>query len=400
MRRSFLVAVFSLLILAACHRAQVPTLALEECDPAGLIPCTHQEAFASIPVTNTGVYLTYSSRWASGPSPQGGWDASGLGLGGWSLNLVQRYDKAKRLLISGDGSWRVVDSVALPSGEQAVPSYDGTLAYVFDSTGRHLRTVEARLGIELIRASYDGAGHLAGLDGFTNVQPIHVSVRRDSTGRAQAIVGGDGATTTLELDSNSRLVGATSPAGETSRVTWNAAGLVDSETDPAGGIVRFTYDSSGRLATSTDADGVTEKFDYKTASDAFEVRVSTALGRHWSYRAESTRDGIRRTFVGSAGDTTTETTDPQNAQVLKLPDGTSYNIGALPNPVWGMAAPILTPVVQMRPDGITSRRETKYAVQPQNGLPYPLTGSIITNINGHAWTQNFNAAERTITLVD
>ena len=135
MRKACLVAVFSLLVLAACHRSHVPTLALEECDPARYIPCAHEEAFASIPVTNTGVYLTYSSRWTSGSSGQPVWDASALGLGGWSVNLVQHYDKAKHLFISGDGSWRMVDSVVLPSSAQAVPSYDRTVAYIFDSAG-------------------------------------------------------------------------------------------------------------------------------------------------------------------------------------------------------------------------------------------------------------------------
>lgn len=122
MRGSLLVVAFSLFTLAGCHKtSRVPALALEECDPARFIPCARQEAFASIPITDTGAYLTYSSRWL--PGPQHVWDANGLGLGGWSLNFVQRYDKASRLLTSGDGSWRRVDSVSLPSGEQAVPSY-------------------------------------------------------------------------------------------------------------------------------------------------------------------------------------------------------------------------------------------------------------------------------------
>lgn len=193
MRRLHLVAALSLLMFASCHRTPgVPVLALEECDPAGYIACVRQDAFASIPLVGTGVYLTYSSRRAPGTSGRNAWDMSGLGLGGWSINFVQRYDKASRLLISGDGSWRLVDSVSLPSGEQAVPSYDGTLAYVFDSSGHHVRTVDARLGAELIKISYDDAGRLAKLYGFTNSQPIHVSVQRDSNGRAQSLVGADG----------------------------------------------------------------------------------------------------------------------------------------------------------------------------------------------------------------
>jgi RHS repeat-associated protein len=397
-----------LLALTACflwwHELQKapgePILTLEECDPARYMPCAQQEAFASIPITDTGVYLTYSSRWAPASPRQHLWDANSVGLGGWSINVLQHYDRASRLFVSGDGSWRVTDGVALPSGEQAVPSYDGSLAYIFDSAGRQVRTADGHLGTELIKVSYDSAGRLAKIDGFMNGQPIEVSVQRDSSGRTQSLVGTDGGTTALGLDSNSRLVSVTNPAGETTRVTWNAAGFVESVTDPIGGAVRFTYDPSGRLATLTDADGIVQHFDYSTTSTAFEVRVSTAQGRYSTYRAESTSKGIRRTFIAPDGTTSTELTAAHGARALKLADGTSYSVGALSNPVWGTTAPILSPVVEKRPDGVTSRRETKYGLQAQDGTPYTLAGSVTTTINGQAWVQNFYPANHTATLLD
>src|SRR5271166_6410124 len=93
MRRVYVIVVFSLLALAACRKSGVTRLVLEECDSAGYVQCIPQHAFASIPVTDTGAYLTYSSRWAPGPSGQHIWDASALGLGGWSINFVQHYAK-------------------------------------------------------------------------------------------------------------------------------------------------------------------------------------------------------------------------------------------------------------------------------------------------------------------
>jgi RHS repeat-associated protein len=401
MRRLFAAVAFSLLTLTACHKAPaVSALALQECDPAGYIPCGRQEAFASIPVTNTGVYLTYSSRWTSGQAGQHVWDAATLGLGGWSINVLQHYDKASRVLANGDGSWHLTEGVALASGESAVPSYDGSRAYVFDSAGRHLRTLDGRLGTELIKISYDSAGRLARIDGFTNGRPIHVSVQRDSDGRAQSLVGTDGRVTALGLDGNLRLVSVTNPADETTRVAWNATGLVESVTDPVGDAVRFTYDPSGRLATLADADGVMQHFAYSVSSAAFEVRISTPQERRWTYRTESTGAGIRRTFVAQDGTTSTQTADSHGARVLNLSDGTSYKIGALSNPVWGMASPILSPIIETRPDGVNSRRETKYALEPQHGMPYSLRGSVTTTINGQAWIQNFDPAQRTVTLAD
>lgn len=188
-RRKHLVTEFALvLVLAsvACVKHGAPPLALEECDPAGYIPCMQAATFVSLPITDSNLFLTYSSR-TPGISGQPGWDARSLGLGGWSIDVVQRYDKASGLLISGDGSWRLTDGVKLPSGEIAVPSFDGSVAYVFDSAGRHIRTVDGRLGTDLIRISYDPAGNLAALDGSANGQPVHISVKRDSRGVARAL---------------------------------------------------------------------------------------------------------------------------------------------------------------------------------------------------------------------
>ncbi len=401
--RKHLVTEFALMLVlasVACVKHGTPPLALEECNPAGYISCMQAATFVSLPITDSNLFLTYSSRWTPGISGQPGWDARSLGLGGWSIDVVQRYDKASRLLISGDGSWRLTDGVKLPSGEIAVPNFDASVAYVFDSAGRHVRTVDGRLGTDLIRISYDPAGNLAGLEGSANGQPVHISVKRDSRGVARALSGIDGGTTTLGIDDSGRLASLTDPAGSATRITWNNAGLVETLTDPADAVTRFTYDESHRLVTTTDPDAVVQTFETKASADSLEIRASTKLGRHWSYRAETTRGGIRRTFTARDGTTSSETVDSNGAREIELAEGTRFHIGVLPNPVWRMAAPILTPVVQTRTDGVRSRREIKYNLQPQRGLPYLLAGSVTTVINGQPWTQNFDPTQRTTNLTD
>src|SRR5258708_20715073 len=100
------------------------------------------------------------------------------------------------------------------------------------------------------------------------------------------------------------------------------------------------------------------------------------------------------------GTETRETSNPGGNCALELADGTSWNIGALANPVWGMASPILTAIVETRPDGVTSRREVKYNQQAQRSLPYMLAASVITIIDGQSWTQHFDPAQRTADVVD
>ncbi len=371
--RKNLGALLLLLTLGGCRKSQpVPGssgLQLEPCDPAGFVACIQQTAFLSVPVSDTSLSLTYSSEWKSGPSRPSIWDASSLGLGGWSINLVQRYDPANHILIDGDGSWRFAEGVSLPSGEHAVPTYDGTKAYVFDSGWHHIRTVDGRLGMELVTIKYDAAGRLSSVDGSVDSEPVHVSVKRNSEGQAQSLAGIDQGETALSLDGSGRLIGIRNPAGETTRIGWNSAGLVESETDPGGGVQQFTYDSSGQLATVTDADGVTQRYERKASGNSVEVDVTTALGRRWTYRAESASGGIRRTFIKPDGTQTIQMSDSQGNRTLKLADGTAWTIGVIASPVWGMASPVLTPIVETRPDGVNSRQEVKDALQAQRGIP-------------------------------
>lgn len=395
-----LIAVVLLLCPVACHKHGVPPLSLEECDPAGYIGCIQPDAFLSIPIVDTNLFLTYSSRWADRGQGQPAWDAQPLGLGGWSINLVQRYDRTNRILIGGDGSWRIVDATKLPSGEFVVPSYDGSAAFVFDSAGRHIRTVDGHLGTELLKVTYDSAGRLSEIRGSVNGQPVHVSAQRDLNGASHALVGIDGGSTALVYDSNGQLTAITNPAGETTEVKWSSAGLVASYTDPGGGVEKFTYDSLGNLASATDADGVTQHYERKASADSLEIRRSTPLGRTWAYRVEAVRGNIRRSLIAPDGRKAVQTTAQNGNRALELADGTNWAISLLPNPVWGNAAPMLTPIVQTRSDGVVSRRDTKYSLQAQPGVPYVQSGSLLTVVNGNTWTQNFDAAQRTVDLVD
>jgi RHS repeat-associated protein len=403
MRTRFQTRLFVLLLSlssVACHKRGVPPLTLEECDPAGYIGCIQPDAFLSIPISDTNLSLTYSSRWVNRKSTPGLWDTRPLWLGGWSINLVQRYDAVNRILISGDGSWRIVDATKLSSGELAVPSYDGSVAFVFDSAGRHVRTVDGHLGTELLKVTYDSAGRLSEVKGVSEGQPVHVSVRRDLNGAPQALVGIDGGTTTVALAPSANLSAVTNPAGETTEIKWNSAGLVESDTDFGGGVQKFTYDSVGNLTSATDADGITLRYDLKASGDSLEIRRMTPLGRIWIYRAEAVGRGIRRTLIAPDGKKTDQTTDQNGNRTLKVADGTKWAIGFVPNPGWVNAAPILTPIVQTRSDGVVSRRETKDFLRAQPGLPYVQSGSLLTIINGNTWTQSFDPAQRTVDSVD
>jgi RHS repeat-associated protein len=374
--------------------------ALDACDPAGLVPCEQQAAYVSLPIADTGLMLTYSSQWAAGRQDRPDWGAQSLGLGDWSIDAVQRYDTIHHVLIGGDGSWRFANEVALPTGETAVPSYDGAVAYVFDRAGRHVRTVDGHLGTVFLIITYDSAGRLTTLDGTANGQAAHLRVQRSANGTPVVLFGTDGASTSLEVDGSGRLVAIRDPAGDLTQFAWAAGGLVRSQTDALGTVTRFTYDAAGRLGSTTDADGVTQRLARIDISGGFEVRVSTPQGRVTTYRSESVGGGVRRTFIGPDGATTTETTAADGSRAITLPDGTARSIGAVPSPIWGSTAPVLTPDVETRPDKVVSQTEVNQDLKENGGMPYMLSGSITTSINGQAWVETFDPAGRTVTQSD
>ncbi len=376
------------------------SLALDACDPDGSVACDQQAAFLSIPIVDSDLSLTWSSQWASARRDRPAWDASPLGLGGWSIDVIERYLPASRALVAGDGAWRVVDPLRLASGETAVPSFDGTLAYVFDAAGRHVRTVDGHLGTVLLTISYDPAGRLASVDGIVGRQPAHLEVQRAADGRPRTLVGIDGGTTTLDVDATGRLIAVHTPVGSTTQVGWTTGALVTSETDPLGGVTRLAYDAEGRLSSATDADGVVTTWARTELAAGHETRVSSASGRVTTYRTESNGGGVRRTVVGPDGATTVETADAQGGRTIAYADGTSVTIGAAGSMAWGHAAPLLTPVVETRSDGVTSRTERSEQAQEVNGSPFHTSGSVTTTVNGEAWVQTFDPTGRTVTLTD
>ncbi|HTW08321.1 MAG TPA: RHS repeat-associated core domain-containing protein [Acidimicrobiales bacterium] len=386
--------------IPAIHAQTAASLLLDECDPGGYVACNQQAAFLSVPIADTGLSLTYSSQWAPARSDRPDWSASNLGLGGWSVNVLQGYDAAQGVLVGGDGTWRLAQAVPVGSGDVAVPSYDGTLGYVFNSAGRQVRTVDGHLGMTLLSFAYDPAGALEQISGTVNGAPVGLRVRRASSGAPTALVGVDGALTSLSLGPSGDLVALRGPGGPTAKFTWQSGGLVTSETDPMGAITHFRYGSGGLLVSQTGPDGVTQHLRRSAMSTSVEVRVTTGLGRVSAYYTELFGSGVRRRYIAPGGAITTETTQADGSFSLSLPDGTTSTVGEVPGTGWGLSAPVLSPVVTTAAGSPTSRTEVHQDLSEVDGMPYTVTGTVTTTVNGEPWVESFDPAARTTTVVD
>lgn len=108
-------------------------------------------------------------------------------------------------------------------GDTLVASADASEVYVFDASGRHLRTLDGLSGLPLHEFEYDEAGRLGAIvDAFGNA----TRVERDADGALAAIVGPYGATTELELNGDGLLVRAEDPEGHAVQMRYDEGGLL------------------------------------------------------------------------------------------------------------------------------------------------------------------------------
>ena len=109
------------------------------------------------------------------------------------------------------------------AAQRIVGSSDGTEAYIFDSGGRHQRTVNALTGSVIRSFNYDGKGLLSTVvDGAGNT----LTLRRDASGNLTGIDAPFGQHTAVTVDAHGHLASVTNPASETVSLESSAGGLL------------------------------------------------------------------------------------------------------------------------------------------------------------------------------
>jgi YD repeat-containing protein len=145
--------------------------------------CENQAVSIDPPIVGTPFELHYQSERQPGRAGASNVVTSfASDLGGWTLNVRHAYDPGTGDLYLGDGTRRSAAMLGTPlsiGGNYLVADEGGSEVYVFDSTGRHLRTVHPMTGASLYQFEYDGAGHLATV---TDVAGNVTTIQRDGTG--------------------------------------------------------------------------------------------------------------------------------------------------------------------------------------------------------------------------
>jgi len=342
------------------------------------------------------------TRWRESTAPIGAWDAREVGLGGWTLNVHHFYDRVGHVLYLGDGRRRnkmnatqplsaVGGGDRGPSSQIFLPAEDGGEIYIFDETGRHLRTLHELTGSVLYSFEYTANGGLAA------VQNGHGDITRIERAepKPRAIVGPYGQRTNLRLDADGYLARIQNPADELSQLGYTAGGLLASLTDPTGNVHRFIYDAEGRLTRHEDPAGGVSALERAERDGGFEVLLVTALQREFAYRVEHLGSGEERQVNKCCGaGAIVAVGGPNGCEKITFPDGTSVALELEPDPRLGAGASLVRKAVVKTPSGLTRATTTQRQITlADERNPLRLTSQTDAwGVNGRQYTTTFEAA--------
>jgi RHS repeat-associated protein len=332
-------------------------------------------------------------------------DPSG-GDGGSPLSAY--FAQPRVLYAHGDGSlWigdysddklRRIDPpfAGFARGETMVASSDGAELYVFDTFGRHQRTLNALTGFPLVTFEYDGAGGLVSVtDGFGR----RTTITRDA-GVATAITGPNGHKTDLAIDSRGYLTEVIDPAGVTTKLGYSDDGLLTSfEEASEVETHRFEYDANGLLVRDTSPSGYFQAFERSVGVDGYSVTRSHRGDRPEQHAVfPGSADDELRVFTDAAGLARTTRRSP-GYQSTETPSLTNQE-WIEGDPRFGMQSPLTVGQVFSPAPGYevaTTRERSVVLGDANNPLSIESLSEVLT-VNDAEWSSTWQASDRRATV--
>ena len=234
----------------------------------------------------------------------------------------------------------------------AIASPDAGELYRFDKTGRHLQTRDTTTGRVTQTFGYTSSGRL---DEIEDDHHNTIRIERDTTGEATAVIAPFGQRTELDLDTDGYLGAVRDPAARSTTMGYVRDGLLSTFTRPGGVTSQMTYDAGGRLTRDENADGAVKTLARSDSADAYQVALTTGMGRTKTNRVERT-DGAAtvRTMTGHDGLSTQTRAAADGTTTTTGPDGGSLISHRAGDPRFGLQAPYPAKIVATRPSGASA----------------------------------------------
>jgi RHS repeat-associated protein len=273
-------------------------------------------------------------------------------------------------------------------------SLDGKQVYTFDTSGRHLKTVDAFTGATLYQFNYDSGGRLFQI---VDVDNNITTINRDVNGDPQNITPPFAGATTFMVDPNTHyLTTIADPAHQQWQFTYSQQGLMISMVDARNGMHTFQYDALGRLQFDQDPAGGSKTLTPSVLTGGFSVDVTSALGRKTTYQTTVSTTGTfarQNTFPDGTQSSLQFTT--AGTTTVTAADGTITTTTQAPDPRFGMLSPMLS-TTTTTPSGLTSKQTTTRSFTTSSGNLATWT-EVTKDFNNNPWTKGFTASSRTWT---
>ena len=372
---------------------------------ASTVSCENQTLSEAVGIVGTPFTLHYHSDRAPGRAAANSLAISHQRhLGGWSVDIHHLYDANQNALYLGNGERR--DAVALGTvnrqsdGGFLIGSEDAIEIYVFDPSGRHLRTRDALTGASLYEFAYDSQERLTSI---TDADENITTIERDANGHPVAIVSAFGLRTALTVDANGYLASIANPAGQSVALSSTPEGLLTQLTDPNNHVSNFTYDDNGRLTHDKDAAGGFQELSRTSHPDrSYTVRRTTGEGRITDYQVTLRPGGGEdRLITHPTGLQANVTRTSAAAQSVKSPDGMESSLALGADPRFGRSAPIVQSASTKTPSGLNFvSSATRAATLTDPADPFSLATLTETlNLNGRTYTDAYDGATKTFTHI-
>ncbi|MCB1053965.1 MAG: DNRLRE domain-containing protein [Acidobacteria bacterium] len=308
------------------------------------------------------------------------------------------------LLIADQGAGSVLRMGPALEGfgedELAVPSSSGQVVYVFDSQGRHLRTVHALTGTDLYRFEYGPQGLLGAV---VDANSQRTTVQRGATGEPETIVAPSGQATSLVLDPEGYLQNFVNPGGLAQQFLYRR-GLIEVHFDARGNTSAYEHGAFGRLTAAEDRSGARQSFARYGAplAPVQNVGAQDRSGSFTVYKTFEDRSGlVGRSVNDDTGRQHLSKRYPDGERRVDRADGTRSRSREAPDPRFGMAAPRRGSLDATLPGGLNLSASTSSRadlLDPDNPLSITTLDETIT-INGQVYSAFYSAFDRSTFLV-
>src|ERR1700693_3101126 len=365
----------------------------QESNKATVLPVIdfqRQALIFSVPVVGTPFRLNYRS------------DATGTK---WRWNVSHAYDPVGGILSLGDGRPRAASSLfgqsaTAPSwlsvGEMVIAAQDGNELYIFNQRGDHLHTLNALTGALVYRFDYNTAGGLIAIeDGYGN----STRIERDAAGFMKAVVAPHGQRTTFSNNARGYPTSIINTLGESMSFDYSPDGQLAVFTDPKKNVYRFTTNEAGRLTKLEGPAGELVKLAQTLTEKDAKLSWTTAMDRASVSVVERTPEADTSVVSTGLADAKTQSRSAERNTNITYSDGRTLNRVQQPDPRWGLQSPVLKTLSVAAPSGLTSNVSMNRTVTLADSAD-PLSLKTLTDtvsINGHSYTETFDAKNRQIT---